>query len=74
MWGTGGQEWVEILLLLLINNNNHTLTTAVQLDFEENTTTQQNMRRKQTRKAGMKGKWGRPRQKRDQEKNEETLV
>lgn len=61
-------------IIVIINNNNHMLTTAVQLDFEENTTKQQNIGRKQTQKAGMKGKWGRPRQKRDQEKNEETLV
>lgn len=54
-----------------IINNNHMPATAIPLDFEENTTKQQNIRRKQTQKAG---KWGRPRQKRDQEKNEETLV
>lgn len=63
--GAGGN------IIIINNNNNHTLATAIPLDFERNTTKQQNIRRKQTQKAG---KWGRPRQKRDQEKNEETLA
>lgn len=60
--------------MVINNHHHHTLTAAAQLDFEESTTKQQNIRRKQTQKAGTKGKWGRPRHKKDQKKNEETLV